>query len=419
MKFFFPDSCDLVDPSFNFRTETRRPTRVRQRDDLYAHEMFEIPPFDGILVSKAIVAGSGGAMGKYTIAQRQRLMRVGVREYFRLDVREQTRHLETMGDCGAFSYVKEEVPPYSVDEVIDFYEECRFDYGVSIDHVILAYAPKCDEDLFGEDAIPTEYRRRQNITLKLGEEFLKRHRERGCSFTPIGAAQGWSPKSYAESVERLQDMGYTMIGLGGMVPLKTPNVVDCLTAIDKVHQPGVDIHIFGVTASRDLARFQQLGITSFDSTSPLRKAFKDDKNNYYTPSRTYTAVRVPQVDANNKLKNAIRAGTVDQGEAIRLERDCMNSLMRYDAGDIDLEEVLDNLRQYEQLIGIKKSRIEIYRETLADKPWTKCPCDICRKLGIHVIIFRGAERNRRRGFHNVYVFGHLLREEIEQLATTS
>ena len=191
MKFFFPDSCDLVDPSFDFRTEKRSQTRVRQRDDLYAHEVFDIPPFDGILVSKAIVDGTGGAIGKYTIAQRQRLMRVGVREFFRLETREQTKHLETMGDCGAFSYVREEVPPYTVDEVIDFYEECRFDYGVSIDHVILAYDPKCEEELFGGEGVPAEYRRRQNITLKLGCDFFKRHQERSCSFTPVGAAQGW------------------------------------------------------------------------------------------------------------------------------------------------------------------------------------------------------------------------------------
>ena len=55
MKFFFPDSQDLVDPSFDFRTETRSDTRVRQRDDQYPHEVFATPPYDGMLVSKAIV----------------------------------------------------------------------------------------------------------------------------------------------------------------------------------------------------------------------------------------------------------------------------------------------------------------------------------------------------------------------------
>ena len=85
MKFFFPDSQDQIDPCFDFITEERSIYRVRQRDDHYAHEALRTPPFDGLLVSKAIVDGLPGAAGKYTVAQRQRLYRVGVREFFRLD----------------------------------------------------------------------------------------------------------------------------------------------------------------------------------------------------------------------------------------------------------------------------------------------------------------------------------------------
>ena len=36
MKFFLPDSQDLIDPSFDFGAEARRPERVRQRTELYA-----------------------------------------------------------------------------------------------------------------------------------------------------------------------------------------------------------------------------------------------------------------------------------------------------------------------------------------------------------------------------------------------
>src|SRR2546425_1360668 len=85
MKFFFPDSQDLVDPSFDFHTERRAVDRLRQRDDVYAHEVFSAPAYDGILVSKGIVEGFGGSGGRYTLAQRHRLLRVGVREFFRLD----------------------------------------------------------------------------------------------------------------------------------------------------------------------------------------------------------------------------------------------------------------------------------------------------------------------------------------------
>ena len=31
-------------------------------------------------------------------------------------------------------------------------------------------------------------------------------------------------------------------------------------------------------------------------------------------------------------------------------------------------------------------------------------CEICQKWGVEVAVFRGNNRNRRRGFHNTYVF---------------
>jgi hypothetical protein len=37
--FFFPDSQDQIDPSFDFERELSSPDRVRQRDDRYAHEV--------------------------------------------------------------------------------------------------------------------------------------------------------------------------------------------------------------------------------------------------------------------------------------------------------------------------------------------------------------------------------------------
>ena len=40
MKYVLPESQDLVDPSFDFETERRSATRMRQRDDQYAHEVF-------------------------------------------------------------------------------------------------------------------------------------------------------------------------------------------------------------------------------------------------------------------------------------------------------------------------------------------------------------------------------------------
>lgn len=200
MKFFFPDSQDFVDPSFDFERESRSPDRVRHRDDLYAHEVFSSTVYDGLLVSKGIVDGYGNGSSRYTMAQRHRLLRVGAPEFFRTD----PRNLPIMGDCGAFTYVREAVPPYTVDEVMQFYVECAFDFGISVDHVILAYQPKFDE---APDAVPSDFRLRLEITLQLASEFLARHRAIKPEFEPVGVAQGWSPLSYARAVQALQQPG--------------------------------------------------------------------------------------------------------------------------------------------------------------------------------------------------------------------
>ncbi|HLM46537.1 MAG TPA: tRNA-guanine transglycosylase DpdA, partial [Myxococcaceae bacterium] len=189
-------------------------------------------------------------------------------------------------------------PPYSIDEVLEFYEGSRFDYGVSLDHIILDYLPSADVSGTSRDAVPEPLRRRQELTLELAKDFLRQHKAGRYSFEPLGVAQGWSPKSYAASVKALQKMGYDYIALGGMVPLKSPEILACLAEIDKVRSPGTRLHLLGVSRTEHLAEFSRLGIASFDSTSPLRQAFKDDRDNYYANDYKYTALRIPQVEGN-------------------------------------------------------------------------------------------------------------------------
>lgn len=411
MKFYFPDSQDQIDPSFNFTTEERSIFRVRQRDDRYAHEVLSAPPFYGVLVSKTIVDGLPGAAGKYTLAQRHRLYRVGIRNFFRLDEIEGAR-LATMGDCGAFSYVRDDKPPYDTDEVIDFYAECGFDIGISVDHVILGYDPSADADK--AHPMRTEWKERQQITLELARSFLARCRKRRTVFEPMGVAQGWSPSSYAYAVAKLQAMGYHRIALGGMVPLKTPEILAALRAVADIREPETQLHLLGVTRCENVHAFADLGVTSFDSTSPFRQSFKDDKDNYYVLDRNYTAVRVPQVDGNPKLKARIRAGEVPQAVALKLERACLVALRRYDRGELKVSTVVRALRYYGELCSDDgKDRTQAYQEFLEDRPWKRCPCGICERVGIDVGLFRGAERNKRRGFHNLYVFNERLQRELK------
>src|SRR5690606_24975864 len=114
-----------------------------------------------------------------------------------------------------------------------------------------------------------EWVRRREISLEYAEDFLRSCRRRGRRLEPIGAAQGWSPASYADSVKRLHTMGYRRIALGGMVGLKTTDILSCLREIANV-QGDVQLHLLGITRVGDMREFAALGVTSFDSTSPFR-----------------------------------------------------------------------------------------------------------------------------------------------------
>ena len=381
--------------------------RLRHRDDLYAHELFSSGVSDGLLVSKGIVDGIGGVGGRYTLAQRQRLLRSGVREFLRVSDRNGDE-LPIMGDCGAFTYVRETTPPYSVDDVLTFYEECQFDLGTSVDHVVLAYQPSWDDS----GSVPAEIRFRQEVTLTMAAEFLREHRRRKYRFKPLGVAQGWSPKSYAKAVQDLQAMGFQYIALGGMVRLKTHEILSTLEIIAGVRRSDTKLHLLGVTRTDQVNEFDRYGVASFDSTSPLLQAFKDDRDNYYTLDRTYTAIRVPQVEGNPKLQRQIRSGRISQDEARRLEKECLFLLRSYSEGVASLEDVLRPLREYESVYDPKHDHTDVYRDILTDQPWKQCGCDVCKSIDYHVALFRGAERNRRRGFHNVWIFYRRLRREL-------
>ncbi|MGW0902942.1 tRNA-guanine transglycosylase DpdA [Streptomyces sp. NPDC002853] len=396
MKFYFPDSQDQVSPSYDFLNDEYSVFRVRQRDDRYAHQVVTPAPYKGILVSKAIVDGSVKGAGKYTAPQRQRLYRLGVRNFFRLP-----DGMDSLGDCGAFNYIDEKIPPYSVEEVLDFYEGCQFDEGVSIDHVIFGYKPEATDA-----EVDPAWAERRRISLNLAEDFLAGIEARKSKVIPLGAAQGWSPASYADSVAQLQDMGYKRIALGGMVPLKTHEIMACLDKIEEIRdKDNTKLHLLGITRIGSMEEFSKRGVSSFDSTSAFRQAFMDERNNFHTAEDTYTAVRVPQVDGNPALKRQILAGVVSQSAAIKAERECLHALRAYGNEQLGLDEAMAALETYLTLVDEKKwiKYHDKYKKTLADRPWKHCSCLLCEDLGVEIVIFRGTERNKRRGFHNMTV----------------
>jgi hypothetical protein len=182
-----------------------------------------------------------------------------------------------------------------------------------------------------------------------------------------------------------------------------------LLAIDEIRWPTTQLHLLGITRFEAMAEFEALGVTSFDSTSSFRQSFMDDRDNYHTVEKNYAAIKVPQVDGNVSLKRAILSGQVSQREAIAAERGSLHALRAMDRGECTVEEALDAVIAYEDVIGVKKTYRTYYAETLTAAPWRSCRCGLCETHGVEMAIFRASERNKRRGFHNLSVLAEKMR----------
>lgn len=518
LKFFMPENDDRVDPNFNFITEEHTKDREPILDDVYAHEIYDTPNYDGVLISKINI--------DQTKTRKEQVLNAGgLHKFLRLP-----NNIPLYGDCGAFSYIQKEVPPYETDEILEYYDRMGFDIGTSIDHLII-----------GKIAENEEMRTfRYELTLKNAHDFIQKHREGNYKFTPSGIAQGWDVDSYRNSFSELINMGYRHISLGGLALAKSEEILEILHAIAPIVPEYLEIHLLGAARLDYLEVFHKLGITSFDSTTFLKKAWGGASGgNYFTQDRNkYAAIRIPQADEkkNARVKELVNRGIETIDSFVRLEQNALASVRDLDKEKTDIKNTIDTVLKYDsyfetlkdykqkykkekairdkyiteklniteqdfsriekgmskvlkdlnkkkKLIGIdkfllgdlmfnsfisnneeiikgsvdnevfeqmiefslaEKKAIEemslsilettlkkffeqnferiyslnklrnLYQEVLSDKPWKKCTCAVCKDVGVEVIIFRGNNRNRRRGFHNTYVFYNQLKDIIKE-----
>jgi hypothetical protein len=94
-------------------------------------------------------------------------------------------------------------------------------------------------------------------------------------------------------------------------------------------------------------------------------------------------------------------------------------LARFDAGKASVKDVLDALSAYAEIIEPGRDYSVQHRELLEAAPWKTCDCGICQKVGIQICVFRGTERNKRRGFHNLCVFSKRLTHTLESKEAVS
>ena len=181
----------------------------------------------------------------------------------------------------------------------------------------------------------------------------------------------------------------------------------------------------GFAKAEQIGEFQSYGIASFDSTSPLIRAFKDSSRNYYSISSDgileyFTAVRIPQAMENATLTRQVKAGRVRQEDLHDAECGALDAVRSYDAHRTTLENCLEAILLYGRYLldsskidpGTLARRIDSlrdkYRRTLSGRAWEKCPCRVCTSAGIETVIFRASNRNKRRGIHNLWTYHRYL-----------
>jgi hypothetical protein len=387
LAYFIPEWDDLVDPTYDFENDIHSGGSGDWSNEVYAHQLYPEPNYDGILISK-VVAENGKT-------KKERINRLGVHRFLRVP-----REFPIMGDCGAFGYINNKTPPYTTDEILDYYTRLDFDLGVSLDHLVVA-------------ATESEKKERYELTIENAAEFLKKHRKARLPWTPVGAVQGWDPRSYAAAAKKHVAIGYRYIGLGGLVRTKTREIIEILQAVHEVIPPSVRVHLFGLARLAGLPAFFKLGVSSVDSASYLRQAWMRTTTSYLMPNESFAALRIPEAGKSFRAKRMAQHADVNDARIRILEHTALRAVRAYAARESSVDTALNALLEYDRLVTAE--RIDLsgpYRNTLHKRPWEECECVICRQLGIEVVIFRGNNRNRRRGFHNTHVFYKLIQQAL-------
>jgi len=361
MKFFLAfEPRDFILESWNPEFDLEITAKTKSR---YVWQVYEPAPLDGILVSKPKIDSRKVA---------DQLRRGGIHRY--LDYQG-----IIFGDCGAFTYVDKDDPPYDPLEVLRYYDAYGFDYGATVDHLIFPA-------FFGQKE------KRYEVTLHNAElmfrEWNGKYRN---GLTLVGVAQGWDVQTYCDAVKRLIEIGFSYIAIGSLARRPSRFILELVRSIDSMLKDissKIKLHLFGVGRMSLVVDLAKLKVASFDTATILRQAWLRQREGYYLEGETYTAIRIrPEEEAGGELLQKLRL---------------------YDKGKLSLEEAMSEIRKIEN----REEWLSLYERTLREKPWMRCGCKLCEDLGIDIVVFRGSERNMRRGFHNVWQFYKALQQHL-------
>ena len=417
IEYVMPDWDDYLDTGFNFQNDTFSEPQDGKPQRAYLHEiMGDETPYDGILVSLNQIEKKKGALKKYGITGADKT----IREIMRIPER-----IKVIGDCGAFSYKDKSEPSIDPKTAAKLYNDYGFDLGASVDHMIIdeVQEEKSDGTIEKRALSDVEKAERVNLTINNARIFIQEVIANKYQFTPLGSVQARTPEEYAQVFDKYIKMGYRQIALGSLIPKDDDTIREIITevgahyrALPESIRNEVGIHLFGILRPALFNLFSENGIASFDSASYFRKAWLKSNQNYLgTNGKWYAAIRVPQSSLPRNRKDLIKKG-LNLNEVEALERQVLESLNAFNE-ESNIETVLNALIQYDSYFerisdGGEKLR-KAYRRVLTDRPWEQCQCAICQAIGIHALVFRGYNRNKRRGFHNTYIFYHQYNGGVE------
>src|SRR5260370_3227846 len=330
---------------------------------------------DGIVVSLAQHFGSKGVLKKFAPTDIQALDSGVIRAKFGLSLNQWV-----FGDCGAFTYVNEPNPTITTEQAISMYQLYGFDLGASVDHI-----PFPAITVNNEKVMLTESDRKQRIKLTRdnAEAFIRLHKRRKCTFTPVGTIQALTPDDYATQFLEYIEMGYRHVAIGGLIPKSDAEIVETVQALGKAKancKQDIWIAWFCVFRPKIQSQFRQEGITSFDSATYFRKAWlRSDQNYLGVDGQWYAAIRVPMTsDARTRLR--LRASGVPLYWLEKLEEEALLALHQYGARQRTLDSTLKAVMDYDMMLNRGADHGGnlwwTYRPTLEARPWEMCTCSV-------------------------------------------
>ena len=199
----------------------------------------------------------------------------------------------------------------------------------------------------------TEFR--YQLTLDNAEEMKQLYDDNDYSFRLMVAIQGWDPMSYARAADKVLDLGYQYVGIGGVAGSNASRIRDIVTGVgnavkehERARKTRVDTHVFGFAKTDAFDAIGQTGMSSFDSASMLRSAWTGGDNYHLDSDRRYDALRVRFGSNRDPLEKRIQ--TALRGQEL------LHSLRAFDDGESisqairnwagEAERALDELAPY-------------------------------------------------------------------------